>query len=190
MNNKTEKNMLNRDDQMIALQIARDSISSAFDNKSADYSEIIKNSDIFNQKLGVFVTLKENDQLRGCIGNFEPGDNLADNIANMAREAAFDDPRFDPLPRDELSSVNIEISVLSPLNKITNPNLIEVGKHGVYIKQGRSSGVFLPQVAPEQGWDRIELLNNLCENKAGLARDCWKDKTTSIYTFTAQIFSE
>jgi len=145
-----------------------------------------------NQKLGVFVTLKKNNQLRGCIGVFT-GENslpLWQAVAEMAKAAAFNDPRFSPVKADELKDLAYEVSVLSPLERINDWRQIELGKHGVEIKKGTSSGVFLPQVATETGWDLETFLGQLCSQKAGLPWDCWKDKETDIYTFTAQIISE
>ena len=108
----------------------------------------------------------------------------------MAVEAAVNDPRFMPLTKEELNSIEIEISVLSPLQKIADPGEIQIGKHGVLIRKGYRSGVFLPQVATETGWSREEFLSNLCAHKAGLAPSAWKDSSTEIYIFTAEVFSE
>jgi len=145
-----------------------------------------------NQKLGAFVTLKKSDQLRGCIGVFTGENNLPlwQTVAEMAKAAAFSDPRFSPVKAEELKDLEYEVSVLSPLEQINDWRKIELGKHGVEIKKGSNSGVFLPQVATETGWDLETFLGQLCSQKAGLPWDCWKDKETDIYTFTAQIISE
>jgi len=179
-------NGLNRNQQEEALAIARQSIENYFGNR--DYSRPIYG--IFNSRRGVFVTLKKDGQLRGCIGNFEPDKNLAENIKEMALAAAFADPRLSSLQKDELKNINIEISVLSPMRKIDDPETIEVGKHGVYIAKGICSGVFLPQVATEEGWNREQFLDNLCEHKAGIDKNSWRDRSASLYIFTAQIFRE
>ncbi len=143
-----------------------------------------------NQKLGAFVTLKKNDQLRGCIGVFTGENNLPlwQTVAEMAKAAAFSDPRFSPVGASELKDLEYEVSVLSPLERINDWRQIELGKHGVEIKKGTSSGVFLPQVATDTGWDLETFMGQLCSQKAGLPWDCWKDKNTEIYTFTAQVF--
>ena len=143
-----------------------------------------------NQKLGVFVTLKKNGQLRGCIGVFTGGSDLPlwQMVREMAKAAAFNDPRFSPVNAGELKDLEYEVSVLSPLKKINDWQQIELGKHGVEIKRGTSSGVFLPQVATETGWDLETFMGQLCSQKAGLPWDCWKEKETEIYTFTAQVF--
>jgi AmmeMemoRadiSam system protein B/AmmeMemoRadiSam system protein A len=174
-------------EQEMALQIARKTLADAFDQKNYEPES---KEPIFKEKRGVFVTLKKQEQLRGCIGNFTPPIGLAKNIQEMALSAAFNDPRFMPLEKSELKDLEIEISVLSPMQKITDPNIIEVGKHGVYVKKGLRSGVFLPQVATEQGWSREEFLDNLCEGKAGLPRTCWQDGSCDLYIFTAQVFHE
>lgn len=180
---------LNKEEQKIALQITRKSLEAHFEGK--EYSlAVLGLPPIFQKERGVFVTLKQHGQLRGCIGNFTPNVGLAGNIKEMALSAAFNDPRFTPLEKSELKDIKIEISVLSPMQKITNPDLIEIGKHGVYVKKGSRSGVYLPQVAFELGWNKEQFLNSLCEEKAGLPRDCWKDGSTELYIFTAQVFNE
>jgi len=178
-------------EQGIALQIARKTLEAAFDDfDNEEYKLPADLPEIFQEKRGVFVTLKEQGELRGCIGNFSTNFNLAQNIQEMALSAAFDDPRFPPLEEQELKDIGIEISVLSPMQKITDPNIIEVGKHGVYVKKGTRSGVYLPQVATEMGWTREQFLDSLCEQKSGLGKSCWKDPSVDIYIFTAQVFNE
>jgi len=108
----------------------------------------------------------------------------------MAVEAAVGDPRFSPVTVDELSDIEIEIYVLSPLKKIDSTDEIKMGIDGVLVKKGFNSGVFLPQVATETGWSKEEFLSTLCSQKAGLPPLAWKDKTTEIYIFTAEVFSE
>ena len=105
----------------------------------------------------------------------------------MALAAAFQDTRFNPLTRDELKDIDIEISVLTPLEKIDSIEEIEVGKHGIYITQGLYSGLLLPQVATEYGWDRKSFLEHTC-TKAGLPKESWNEKDTEIYVFSADIF--
>ncbi len=105
----------------------------------------------------------------------------------MAVAAAFDDPRFDPLTAKELKDLALEISVLTPMERLKIVDEIEVGKHGLYIKKGFYSGLLLPQVATEYGWDRITFLEETCR-KAGLPRNAWKEKGTEIYLFSADIF--
>ena len=109
----------------------------------------------------------------------------------MAIAAAVEDLRFNQVKLDEMKDIEIEISVLSPLKKINNPfKEIEIGKHGVIIKSGLRSGVFLPQVATENNWDLERFMDELCENKTGLSKDAWKSGEIDIYIFSAEIFEE
>lgn len=179
---------LNIQEQKVALQIARQTLTAAFEKK--DYQLQVSAYPIFQTKRGAFVTLRKHGQLRGCIGSFEPDQSLAEVIKSMALAAAFHDSRFLPLQKDELKEVEIEISVLSPRQKIASPDIIEAGKHGVYLQRGTKSGVYLPQVASEQGWDKETFLNSLCEEKTGLEKDCWRNGSADLYIFTAQIFEE
>jgi AmmeMemoRadiSam system protein A len=125
--------------------------------------------------------------LRGCIGHIRADHPLHATIKDMAIAAAFEDPRFSPLSRKEFDKIDIEISVLTPFKRITDINAIEVGKHGIYIVKGFYSGLLLPQVATEYGWDRVAFLEHTC-NKAGLPKDAWKEKDTEIYLFSADVF--
>jgi MEMO1 family protein len=136
-----------------------------------------------------FVTLTVGGELRGCIGGLEPRGPLYLAVRDMAIAAASEDPRFPPVKADELPRIHLEISVLSPVREIRDAGEIVVGKHGVIVTQGGRSGVFLPQVAPEQGWDRETMLNHLCAEKAGLPEDAWKTGA-QLSVFTAQVFGE
>jgi AmmeMemoRadiSam system protein A len=140
-------------------------------------------------KSGIFVTLEMHKQLRGCIGYVEGVRPLYEAVADMARSAAFEDPRFTPVQEDEIDAIEIEISVLSPLQQITSTDEIEVGVHGLIIEQGIYKGLLLPQVAVEYGWDRETFLQHTCQ-KAGLPPEAWKESTTKISVFSAEIFSE
>jgi AmmeMemoRadiSam system protein A len=140
--------------------------------------------------LGVFVTLHKSGSLRGCIGSFLPEKPVWRVVSEMARASAFQDPRFPPVGKAELDDIDIEISVLSPLEKTDDPLSLEPGVHGVYVKRGVQSGTFLPQVATEFGMSREEFLSQCCAHKAGLPPDAWKDPETEVYLYTAQIFEE
>lgn len=168
-----------------ALDIARQTLVNAFAGET--YVPAARSA-VFAEKRGVFVTLNKHGQLRGCIGVFEPERTLAEAIRDMALAAAFEDRRFQPLTAAELPEIEIEVSVLSPMVRVAGADEVEVGRHGVYLRQGDKSGVFLPQVAVEQGWDKTEFLAELCREKAGLLPDCWQDSRTEIYLFTAQVF--
>jgi AmmeMemoRadiSam system protein A len=110
-------------------------------------------------------------------------------VIDVAKSAAVNDYRFNPVTQDELGKLEYEISVLTPLKKINDINEIEVGKHGLVMKKGFNSGLLLPQVATEYNWDRETFLKETCR-KAGLPSDAWKDKSTEIYTFSAEVFGE
>lgn len=144
-------------------------------------------SPILKENRGAFVTLHKKGQLRGCIGYIEGHGPLYKTVEEMAEAAAFRDPRFPPVKEKELTDIEIEISVLTPLKKIQDINEIQVGKHGIYIKRDWFSGLLLPQVATEYGWDRLTFLEHTCQ-KAGLPPNAWKEKGTEIYIFSADIF--
>jgi hypothetical protein len=137
---------------------------------------------------GVFVTLNEHGRLRGCIGHMAEDTPLQLATARMALEAALRDPRFRPVGADELSQIEVEISVLTPFVRVAGPERFVVGRDGVVLEKSGHRAVYLPQVAPEQGWTRAETLAHLCE-KAGLAADCWQEGAT-LSTFQAQVFAE
>jgi AmmeMemoRadiSam system protein B/AmmeMemoRadiSam system protein A len=140
------------------------------------------------RRSGVFVTLKEGDELRGCIGHLRADMPLYQCVQEMAVAAATSDPRFPPLATEEVDELDIEISVISPLYRVTDTEQIEVGTHGLVILHAGQQGVLLPQVPVEEGWDRGEFLENLCL-KAGLVRTCWTNQPT-LYAFTALVFGE
>ena len=144
-------------------------------------------TEVLKEKRGAFVTVKKKDQLRGCIGYIKGVLPLYETIREMAIQAAFRDPRFSPLQKNEWKDVDIEISVLTPMKKISDANEIDVGVHGLYIEKGPYSGLLLPQVATEHHWDRVTFLENTCY-KAGLQKDAWKSKDTVIYVFSADVF--
>lgn len=144
---------------------------------------------VLKEKRGAFVTLKKRGHLRGCIGYIKAVKPLGDTVQEMAVAAAFHDPRFPSVKGEEIRDLNFEISVLSPLQIIKNINEIEVGKHGLFIVRGYNSGLLLPQVATEYGWDRETFLKETCF-KAGLPPKAWKDKETEIYIFSADYFGD
>ena len=140
-------------------------------------------------RCGAFVTIHKKGHLRGCIGHITGVKPLFNGIQELALSSAFNDPRFPRLTRDEYPNIDIEISVLTPLEEIASPEEVEVGKHGILVQRGFRSGVLLPQVATEQGWDREEFLSYTCR-KAGLSEDCWKSGETRIQVFSAIVFGE
>ncbi len=146
---------------------------------------------VLNEQRGCFVTLHNHGRLRGCIGNFQPGGPLIQTVHDMAL-AALCDSRFvaEPVTAAELGQIDIEISVLSPLERTDDPLSLELGVHGIYIRKGFRGGCFLPQVATETGWSKEEFLSYCCSHKAGLSPDAWRKPDTEVLLFTAEIFSE
>ncbi|RLB68670.1 MAG: hypothetical protein DRH03_09650 [Deltaproteobacteria bacterium] len=155
--------------------------------ESVEASDEKPESAVLKEKRGAFVTLKKNGELRGCIGYIEAYKPLYQTIREMALAAAFNDPRFPQLELKEWPEIEVELSVLTPLREIDDPDIIEVGKHGLLIRHGASSGLLLPQVPVEYGWSREEFLAHTC-NKAGLAPECWRRSGSKIYIFSAEIF--
>jgi len=179
---------MNDNQKAILLKTARDTVGGVITGgpcpkPQSDDAEL-------NVPCGCFVTLKNGDRLRGCIGQFVSEVPLIELVVDMARAAATGDPRFfaDPIKPAELARLDIEISVLSPLKRTDEPLSLRLGIDGIYIKKGFASGCFLPQVATEAGWSREEFLSYCCAHKAGLAPDAWKDKKTEVYLFTAEVF--
>jgi AmmeMemoRadiSam system protein A len=181
---------MNDKQKHILLKIARDAVEAAVSGKkpvkvSSDDAEL-------NAHCGCFVTLKNKDELRGCIGQFTSDRPLIELVSQMAIASSTGDSRFfgQPITPAEVRELDIEISVLSPLKKTTDPLSLRLGIDGIYIKKGYASGCFLPQVATETGWSKEEFLSYCCSHKAGLKADAWKDKNTEVYLFTAEILEE
>jgi AmmeMemoRadiSam system protein A len=169
------------------LKLARNTIR----NKLFGTSEKLEcpADNFYQEKRGAFVTLHKHKQLRGCIGFIEGIKPIYDIIKEIALAAAFQDPRFPALQKDELEKIEIEISILTPLKEVKSKDDIKIGKHGLLIRNGFNSGLLLPQVATEWNWDVETFLQQTCL-KAGLNTNCWQDKNSTIYRFSAQIFSE
>jgi len=185
--NKGEE-MFNKEQKKNLLSIARRTIGEYL--SSGKRPKLKADDPQLQLQRGAFVTLKKKGDLRGCIGRFTSNEPLYKVISDMAIEAAFGDPRFPELSREELDDVDIEISVLTEPQIIDDWKKIRLGVDGVIIRRGFSSGVFLPQVATETGWDLETFLKHLCQGKAGLPAECYKDPKTQISTFQAVIFSE
>lgn len=177
---------LTEEEKQALLKIARESIETELDGKKP--KESVKKG-VLEEKRGAFVSLKKRGKLRGCIGFVEPRKSLAQTVEEMATAAAFQDPRFPPLRKEELQDLKVEISVLTPLRRVADVGEIEVGTHGLYIRRGGRAGLLLPQVATEWRWDRDTFLKETCL-KAGLAPDAWRDPETEIYVFSADVFGE
>ena len=187
MSEKIPGGELTGQEKDLLLTIARKSIEARLAGIKMSPPEI--GSGALKEKRGAFVTLKKQGRLRGCIGFIEARKPLGETVEEMAQAAAFNDPRFPPVREDELKSLDIEISALTPLKQIHDVGEIEVGRHGIYIVKGLRSGLLLPQVASEYKWDRTTFLEETCR-KAGLRDDAWKDPDAQIFIFSAQVFSE
>jgi uncharacterized protein len=179
---------LDQDQKEYLLRLARSSVEAAVGagNTAGSASEA---PDWALIPSGAFVTLKNKGELRGCIGSMAAQDSLYHTVTRMARAAALEDPRFEPLVEAELPSIEIEISVLTPMEPIKSVEEIEVGRHGVYVSCGYRSGVFLPQVPTEWGWDRDTYVHQLLR-KAGLPDSARSDPKTRFFVFQAIVFGE
>ena len=173
-------------EQLILLKTARETIRARVYGDAPQYDEP---TEPLLQPRPLFVTLRCGGRLRGCIGTLQPAGPLFEAVKDFAVSSAFNDPRFPPFEKNEMTDLNIEISVLSPLEKVTSLDSIEIGKHGLYAKRGARSGVLLPQVPVEQRWNRAQFLKHTCL-KAGLPEDAWKTGEVDFYSFTAEVFSE
>jgi AmmeMemoRadiSam system protein A len=171
------------------LNLARKSIDYYLFNKTNYFIQPPQDSELLEER-AVFVTLQQKGALRGCIGYMQPRGPLYKAVTEMAVAAAFDDPRFSQLRETDLNTIKIEISILSVMQKISNYQEIELGVDGVLIRKSFNSGVFLPQVASETGWDLTTFLANLCTHKAGLSPDAYLDPETEIFIFQVEKFSE
>jgi AmmeMemoRadiSam system protein A len=178
---------LNPEEKKYLLMLARNTIETLLAKNSFPETQPVSKK--IQKKFGVFVTLHKKGHLRGCIGYVEGYKPLFEAVMDMAKSAAFNDPRFPPVKEDELKDIDIEVSVLSPLKNIENIDEIQVGEHGIIIQQGYHKGLLLPQVATEWGWDREEFLRQTC-HKAGLPVNAWQESDTQIQIFSAEIFSE
>ncbi|MCI2082274.1 MAG: AmmeMemoRadiSam system protein B [Bacteroidales bacterium] len=170
------------------LGIARKAIANSLEGSSKTGYDDTGLSPALKEKCGAFVTLNEGGNLRGCIGHFGNDMPLYMVIDEMARAAAFEDPRFSPVDASETDSIEIEISVLTPMKKISSADEFTLGKQGIYIEKNGRSGTFLPQVAEETGWSKEEFLGHCARDKAGLGWNDWK--SANLYTYEALVFKE
>ncbi|MEN2998226.1 MAG: AmmeMemoRadiSam system protein A [Brevinematia bacterium] len=182
--------MLSKEDKRKILELARNAIESLFyPEKKEELWRRKKAVEKLQLKNGVFVTIMKRNNLRGCIGYIYPVKEFSNLLVDTAISSATRDPRFDPLSPEELSEIEIEVSILSEPRKIDSISEIEVGKHGLIVRRGHHQGLLLPQVATEHNWDRITFLQHTCI-KAGLHPMEYKKEDTEIYVFTAEVFSE
>ena len=175
------------------IKIARDSSSAYFAGKEYTMGEELKKE--FKEDRGVFVSLYVKEELIGCIGFPEPIMPLGESVATAAKNAAFEDPRFPPLRKEQMKELRVEISVLTKPEVIEvkkpseYPSKVKIGVDGLMVKDEFGAGLLLPQVATEWGWKPKEFLDNTCK-KAGLEPDCWDNMKRNVYKFQAQIFTE
>jgi AmmeMemoRadiSam system protein B/AmmeMemoRadiSam system protein A len=179
---------LTGEDKKKLLDIARSTVEHYVRDHKVVEMDASKFSEILKTKCGAFVTLKENNELRGCIGRFDATEPLFAVVQQMAVASAAEDTRFTPVKPEELGHLEIEISVLTPMRRIRSIDEIQLGRHGVYLRKGMRSGTFLPQVATETGWTKEEFLGHCAQDKAGIGWDGWKD--AEIYVYEAIVFSE
>lgn len=181
--------MLNNSQRKTLLQIARDSIAAVLDGLRPDLGQYAVDDDL-RRPSGAFVTLNDRQgELRGCIGSIEPVAPLYQAVSSSAISAAFRDPRFYPVQRDEFPTLHLEISVMGPILRVKDVAEIEVGRDGLIIRRGHNAGLLLPQVATEHGWDRPTFLSQTCV-KAGLPPTAWRDPDAKIERFSAEVFGE
>lgn len=181
--------MLNPEQRRQLLQIARQSIEAALagSRPAIDESSV---DETLKRPSGAFVTLNaRSGELRGCIGSIQPVAPLWQAVRDNALHAAFDDPRFMPLSKAEYAAIEVEISVMGPVEKVESVDEIVVGRDGLIIRLGGNAGLLLPQVATDWGWDRDEFLRQTCR-KAGLPPDAWRDPRCRIEKFSAEVFGE
>ena len=167
------------EDKRLLKNTALQSIKDSLDGKRITTSSLL--TPTLRAKCGAFVSLHKHGQLRGCIGHFGEDIPLHEIVAEMARAAAFEDPRFSPVRREELNDIDIEISVLTPMRRIQSLDEFELHRHGIYIRKGYRSGTFLPQVADEVNWTKEEFVGHCSRDKAGLGWDGWKDAELFVY---------
>ena len=175
---------LSDEEKQMLKDIALQSIKDSLDGKPV--SQFSPSTSHLSARCGAFVSLHKHGQLRGCIGHFGEDTPLHEIVAEMARAAAFEDPRFMPVRREELADIDIEISVLTPMRRISSIDEFQLHKHGIYIRKGRRSGTFLPQVADQVNWTKEEFLGHCSQDKAGLGWNGWRD--AELYVYEAIVF--
>jgi AmmeMemoRadiSam system protein B/AmmeMemoRadiSam system protein A len=187
---KSQENQfsISKEDKKYLLKLTRETITEYVKDGTTPEINASDLSTTLKTPCGAFVTLNKNHILRGCIGRFDPEQPLWKVVQTMAVAAATQDYRFSPVIASELSKIEIEISVLTPLKRIKSIDEFILGKHGIYIKQGNSTGTFLPQVATSTGWSKEEFLGHCAEDKARIGWNGWK--TAELYTYEALVFGE
>lgn len=177
--------MLNLHERQALLHLARQAIAARLEGHPVAPPAAVGG---LARRTGAFVTIRHNNRLRGCLGSVDDDAPLVEVVARCAGDAATRDPRFPPLPLEDLAEVVLEISVLGPAEPLADPAEVEIGRHGLIVEQGTHRGLLLPQVPTEWGWDRETFVSQTCV-KAGLAPDAWRTGAT-LFTFEAEVFGE
>jgi len=177
--------MTTETDRALLLRVARNAIAA---HVAGGSSSAVGQSDVLSKLGGVFVSVHRHGDLRGCIGHIAADLRLDQVVAQCAVAACTQDPRFAPVTSAELGEIDIELSLLGPLEAIGGPNDIEIGRHGLLVEQDRRRGLLLPQVATEWKWDAVTFLSQVCR-KAGLPADAWK-RADHLWRFEAEVFGE
>lgn len=177
------------EDRATLVHLARQAVEAMVTDKPLPKAQQL--SGVLGERRGCFVTLTNRGRLRGCIGTFRPDRALGEMVVQMAAAAARDNRFYaNPIVPSELPELKVEVSVLSALAKTTEPEKLEIGKHGVYVVRGAMSGCFLPEVATEMGWNAQEFLSQCCAGKAGLHPDAWRQPGTAVFLFTSEKFDQ
>ncbi|HMD13967.1 MAG TPA: AmmeMemoRadiSam system protein A [Bacteroidota bacterium] len=179
--------MLSDSEKQILFDIARRSIESAVQRSREKLPAKIPPA--LMERYGAFVTLRIHGELRGCIGYIDGINPLCETVYDVAAKAAMEDYRFEPLTADEMTNLEIEISILSPRREIHDFHEIEIGTHGLIAELGNRRGLLLPQVAPEQGWDQETFVKQTVK-KAGLPSTMWQHPDIRLFVFTAEILQQ
>lgn len=177
--------MTSPQDRALLLRIARDAIAA---HAARTPAPIVERSGVLARPGGVFVSIHKRGELRGCIGHIEADEPLAAVVPRCAIAACSTDPRFPSVSASELAEIDVELSLLGPLEPIAGPAEIEIGRHGLVVERGWNRGLLLPQVATEWGWDAVTFLAHTCR-KAGLPHDAW-EKGARLWRFSAEVFGE
>ena len=183
---KSEPISLGQNEKDALIGLAKKSVETAVREKKL-YEPPSTGFEAMSGEYGVFVTLREKRELRGCIGLITPNKPPYLGVRDAATLAAIRDPRFSPVDAGELGQLEYEVSVLTPFRRVFDVKEVQVGRDGLFMIQGRNGGLLLPQVPIEQHWDRKTFLEEACV-KAGLPRQAWRDEATDIFTFSASVF--
>ena len=176
---------ISTDDQQRLLALARQALEARVGQRPAP---VLERRGVLDEARGAFVTIRRHGELRGCLGRIAADAPLADTVADLGASVSDSDPRFNPGAPAELEEIDVEISVLTPEREVHSVSEIEPGRHGLIVKKGSRSGLLLPQVATEQGWDAETFVSQTCR-KAGLPPDAWK-RGARLFVFEAEVFGE